>query len=286
MFGGLGNQLFQYCFGKYLANILETSVKYDVQTEILLRNFTPRELELNAFCLPIIIASKEEIGKMKYFSNGLLEKVERRLTKRFPTLRSTYFVESHLHGIIQTENIKDNCYYEGYWQSYYYPMTDKFLINNIDLSNIKVDSEQCNIVSEINNTNSISIHIRRGDYISIKVNTKIFHTCDLEYYYNAIAFFNLKFKNPRYFVFTDDVIWATNNLLAENLTFVSGNQPSIDMYLMSLCKHNIIANSTFSWWGAWFNSNDDKIIIAPKQWYVGKQNENLKCLILDKWIQM
>ncbi|MPN39089.1 O-antigen biosynthesis glycosyltransferase WbnK [bioreactor metagenome] len=122
------------------------------------------------------------------------------------------------------------------------------------------------------------MHIRRGDYVNTYSN--YYHILDDTYYLNAIAYIRDKCTNTKLFVFSDDIEWAQNNYKdIENIIFVAQNKSYEDMYLMSLCKHNIIANSSFSWWGAWLNENDNKIVIAPKKWF---KNEKMKNSILPK----
>ena len=287
LFGGLGNQLFQYSFGKYLANQLNTSVRFDVQTDVILSNFTPRGLGLSAFNIKIDLATNENINEMKFFSNGFFEKVERKVTQKFPSLRNTYFVESLSHRLIEPMFIRDNCYYEGYWQAYeYLTLNEKICFNSDILAGSNISGNQIELINEIKTTDSVSLHIRRGDYISIKVNSKIFQICTLDYYQNAIAFIEKKIENPVFFVFSDEIEWAKENLRGDNFVFVTGNEPSTDLYFMSLCKHNIIANSTFSWWGAWLNQDRNKIVIAPNQWYVGELNDSFRNLIPQCWIRI
>jgi hypothetical protein len=286
LFGGLGNQLFQYCFGQYLANQLNTDVKYDVQCDKKSKNFTPRLLGLLSFNIEIETVYNVDIRKMKWFSTGLFERIERKIVQKFPEINKYYFVELDQHNVILSENLTNNCYYDGYWQSYKYlqiiedKLRTEIIIKEID------NKAQLELIREIGNCQSVSLHVRRGDYISIKVNTKVFNLCSLEYYEDAIAYLLCKYKNSIFFVFSDDIEWANNNFKGDNFRFVTGNEPAMDMYLMSLCKHNIIANSTFSWWGAWLNTNVDKTVIAPKSWYNPNSKFKTKTLIPDTWVRI
>lgn len=285
--GGLGNQLFQYAFGRYLACQLNTFVEYDIQTIQNAKNFTKRSLGILDFNIQIDIASKKNIGKLKYFTQGIFVRIERKLSQKLPILFKSYFVESGLHSEIDKMYIKDNCYYDGYWQSFRYLETNRnLLIEQISISKISEEDKLLLINNQINNSPSISIHIRRGDYISIKKNSDIFHVCSMAYYDKAIAYFKDRYINPKFHVFTDDIEWAKMNFVGNQFNFVVGNEPAEDMILMSRCKHNIIANSTFSWWGAWLNTNEQKIVIAPKQWYIGDLNKLTVNLIPDTWIRI
>ena len=121
----------------------------------------------------------------------------------------------------------------------------------------------------ISKENSVSIHIRRGDYLD-KTNKSIFENiCTLNYYNQAIQYIIEHFEQPVFYIFSDDILWVKEQLSLPNAFFVdwnSGKQSWEDMFLMSLCKHNIVANSTFSWWGAWLNQNKDKVVLCPTKY--------------------
>jgi hypothetical protein len=286
IWGGLGNQLFQYNFGKYLASQLSTKVLYDIQIINNHRGFTPRDLNITLINIQLEIASKEDINKMKDCTNGFLSRIERKLAQKFPHLFSSFQVESTPHNIIDSHNLKDNCYYDGYWQNYQYLMTMELIFQNEFSLKSPLSENLKESVEKIKSSQSISIHIRRGDYISIKKNYKFYGVCSKIYYENAIQFITRNLFKPTFYIFSDDLSWAKENFIGHQYNFITGNQPAEDLYLMSLCKHNIIANSTFSWWGAWLNQNAEKIVIAPKQWYNGELNKNTVDLIPSSWIRM
>jgi hypothetical protein len=127
---------------------------------------------------------------------------------------------------------------------------------------------------------SVSIHVRRGDYLSIQdyhpVQTK-------EYYIKAISEFS---SDSIFFVFSDDISWCKDNLSEINCRCIEGQNDYEDMFLMSMCKHNIIANSSFSWWGAWLNNNPDKKVIAPKNWFGPSCPHNTKDLLPEIWMKL
>jgi len=284
--GGLGNQLFQYGFGQYLANELKTSVLYDIQTNLSIKDFTPRTLGLLNFKLELNIASKNDIRKIKFFTKGIFDRIERKLVKTIPFINKKYIIESTTTKTKSVFEIKDNCYYDGYWQQFkYLELNESLLKKQIHLNN-SFEIENSAIINEIRNSHSVSIHIRRGDYVSIKKNTKIFQKCSKQYYENAIQYFEKRNYKPVFYIFSDDIVWAKNNFKGDKFKFITGNQPAEDMFLMSLCNHNITANSTFSWWGGWLNSNLDKTVITPKSWYVGELNTIIDVLIPKQWIQI
>lgn len=285
--GGLGNQLFQYSFGRYLSLKHNVELKFDANLSLNNANFTSRSLGLSKFKIDLNFANRHELEKYKLLNNGILARLERKIIQKIPFLNKKNIVEEPFK-ILDKEMLPDNCYYDGYWQSEYYFETISVLIRkDLDL-NLDLNEANRILENQIINSTSVSIHIRRGDYISITSNKKIYSICSLEYYKRAISHFNQKFKDPTFFVFSDDINWVTENFKGENLKIVDINQdnPHADLYLMSKCKHNIIANSSFSWWGAWLNSFEDKEIISPKEWYLNaKTNDNaLRSLIPNDWV--
>jgi len=283
--GGLGNQLFQYAFGQYIAKVLRVSVKYDLQTNLSLNNFTVRNVELMNYDFDFIVATSDDVKSLNYTYSAFYTRIKRKFAQKFPKFSNSLFVEDKLHQVFDNISLKDNCYYDGYWQSYVYLSINKdILMSQICLNKFSFGSEK--LIERINSANSISLHVRRGDYISIKKNNDIFHVCSIDYYRDAIELIESKVSNPQYFIFSDDIEWAKQNFIGSEYIFVEGNNPHIDMYLMSLCENNIIANSTFSWWGAWLNSYVDKIVVAPKLWYIGNVNNKLENFIPEQWIRI
>lgn len=283
--GGLGNQLFQYAFGRYLAILFNTKVKFDLQFHSNGENYTTRELGLTKFKIDLEIASHEEIRNYKLFNNEFLSRIERKLIQQIPLTSKKVSVEK-LFEIIPS--FRNNCYYDGYWQCEYYFEPIKDIIRK-DLT-LRYDLDEANkkFAHEISKSTSISLHVRRGDYLSIQSNYEIFNVCDLDYYLRAIEIVKEKFPNPFFYVFSDDITWAKQVFKEKifKIVDINPNNPSADMYLMSQCKHNIIANSTFSWWGAWLNTNERKLVIAPKKWYINNKlnAKAVKNLIPEDWL--
>lgn len=279
--GGLGNQMFQYAYAKALGKR-----GYEVKLDISV--FETYKLhggyQLDKYNIDLEVSSKKE--NMKYYSNSLLSKVLRRVgieTSKAVRERSLLFDESFL-------NVEDNNYIEGYFQSEKYFKS----IRDILLEQLTVKQELSNYTKEIENKiqsspNSCSIHIRRGDFVNSD-NINIHGSCDLEYYEKAIEHLEEKIDSINYFVFSDDISWCKENLNLPNAVFVNSKEkriPQEDMYLMSLCGHNIIANSSFSWWGAWLNQNKEKIVITPKRWFADDElEEQSKDIICKNWVRL
>ena len=137
----------------------------------------------------------------------------------------------------------------------------------------------------IENCNAASLHVRRDDYLSTTYAYGFGGICTTAYYQNAIAYMKEKTIDPAFFVFSDDINWCRENLDVEGATFVDcnhGDESWQDMFLMSKCKHNIIANSSFSWWGAWLNNNTNKIVVAPDRWWNGLKDD----VVPETWIRI
>lgn len=253
--GGLGNQMFQYAYGRSLSIRKKGLFKY-----FFIHHYgdTDRQYELGVFNL------KGE----KY--NG-------------------FFAELVLI-IFRFFHIRSSSVISGYWQNpNYFSNYEKEIREDFQFIT-PLDSKNKGILKLINDTNSVSVHVRRGDYVLDKRTNNFHGTCTMKYYRKAITYISRKVKNPVYFIFSDDPNWARKNLNMDKATHVSwnkGKESFKDMLLMSQCKHNIIANSSFSWWGAWLNTNSGKIVIAPNKWFENvKAQKNAKNLIPKEWIKI
>ena len=266
---GLGNQLFQYCVARSLADNLGTSLGLDV------RDFNENSPYLMGLKHFNIRADFNPPGMIKHKKNGyfkyLIDVVRRK--------QKFVYKEPHLNFDKNVFSLSDSSYLKGYWQ------TEKYFIKNKvnilrDLKIISHQNEKNKIISsKIANKTSVSLHIRRGDYISNSAYNSTHGTCSLAYYTNAVNLLINKIGgNFKVFAFSDDPEWVSSNLkLPVDIYFVKNNSSEYnyeDLRLMSECDHNIIANSSFSWWGAWLNTNYNKIVITPSKWYGDKSTKN------------
>ncbi|MBT8579342.1 alpha-1,2-fucosyltransferase [Polynucleobacter paneuropaeus] len=281
--GGLGNQMFQYAAGRAMALRNNALFKLDISEFNAYSLHQGFELS-SVFKCSIAIANKQEIS-------SILGWLKFRLFRRkiFDFLwGSNLLLEPHFQYSDILEKKVDQAYLTGYWQSELYfkdfveSIRDDFTFKNpLTLENQK-------LVDRMNSSNSVSLHVRRGDYIHNPITMAIHGACSLEYYSMAIAEMEQALENPEFFIFSDDINWVKENLkISYPHTFINHNTGSDsyrDMQLMSLCKNNIIANSSFSWWGAWLNLNPEKIVIAPKQWFATEINTN--DLIPMEWIRL
>ncbi len=279
--GGLGNQLFQYAYAKSL------QLKgYDVKIDISAFNEYKLHGGYQLDKYKISLISSKDYENKQFYSRKLFSKILYKLNLK----RKNIHKESNLLFDSSLLQIRDNTYMEGYFQSEKY-------FNNIR----NVLLEECTIKAKLSDyalkikqdiesfNNSCSIHVRRGDFTN-KDNKNIHGSCSLEYYRNAIDYMEKKYNNMKYYIFSDDISWCKENLKIKNIEYidcVENRIPHEDIYLMSLCKHNIIANSSFSWWGAWLNKNKDKIVISPKRWFTSNYlQEQSKDIMCESWIKL
>lgn len=271
--GGLGNQMFQYATARALATKYHTDLILDINEfdRYELRNF-----ELDKFKIRASIVNK----------NYLVKKIFKKLnlTKLVPN----YYLEKSLKYDSELNNCTKNAYLEGYFQNerYFKLIRDELLVDFIIKDSLSSYTHELKNLIE-NSKNSVSLHIRRGDYISNNQTNSTHGTCSLEYYDKAIGYIKNQIGDLKIFVFSDDVEWSKENLKYDNIYFVEADKnkiPHEDIYLMSLCNHNIIANSSFSWWGAWLNNNNEKIVIAPKRWFLDKEMQaQATGIVCENW---
>ena len=279
--GGLGNQIFQYAYAKSLQQ-----KGYEVKIDI--SAFETYKLhggyQLDKYNIDLPVSTKEENDK--FCKNNITSKILKKLGFDFSKKtqeKSLLFDNTRL-------NIEDDDYIEGYFQSekYFKDIRDiilkQFVINQVVLGYTKEIEYKI-----LSSQNSCSLHIRRGDFINSK-NISIHGVCDVEYYINSMQYIEGKAKDINYFIFSDDMEWVKESLTIERAIYIESEEkriPHEDVYLMSLCHHNIIANSSFSWWGAWLNQNKEKIVIAPKNWYADEKLESQSGdVVCESWVRV
>jgi len=289
--GGLGNQMFQYAAARALALKLNCDVRLDItayKTYQMHNGFELCKYALDQHTLKLDAltgdAQNQSIGQSQ-FSFGRLKRF---LARKTNAIKPNFFVEKDFSFDSALFDQSLPVTIEGYWQSYkYFSDVREQILKDFRLLQSPTSLNEI-LAKKISKSNSVSIHIRRGDYVS-NANANSYHgICGSEYYQNAINKIEAKVSNPSYFIFSDDIEWCRLNLnVPGDSTFIGhnrGDQSHFDMHLMSLCKHNIIANSSFSWWGAWLNANLNKCVIAPKQWFAVDKN-TADLLPLD-WVRI
>ena len=285
---GLGNQMFQYALGRRISYINNTPLILDINNYSI-SLATPRKYMLHIFNI------KEKFT----FFNKIPRKKPLRLLRRYTDnlinyyrksiLKLSYIKEKHFHFDPAILTLKDNVYLEGCWQSekYFYDISD--IIRKDFTFKKEPDNINRKMIEKISNTNSVCVHVRRGDYVSNPAVAEKHGICSNEYYNTCINFIKEKVSNPHFFIFSDDPEWAQINIKPDyQATYINHNgsdKDYEDMRLMIHCKHFIIANSSFSWWGAWLGEYSDKLVLAPEKWFNTKELD-IKDIIPDRWIRV
>lgn len=284
--GGLGNQMFQYAAAKALAKRLGTSPAIDLYPLIKKTQATARPYELGIFNIDAPVVSTLR-GKMLTKARPFVQK-----HKEF-FWRFGLFVDGYAILYLPVfETIKGNVMMSGYFQNEKYFRGAEADIRRDFTFRHPLEGRNKEIAQQLAASESVSIHIRRGDYVQNTVAASNFITCDISYYERAVAHICEKIDSPSFYIFSDDFEWVRKNVNFENnpVSFVDwnrGDKSCLDMQLMSLCKHNITANSSFSWWGAWLNANPDKVVVCPAKWFrEEKKNEWLKDFYPKEWRMM
>lgn len=286
--GGLGNQMFQYAAARSLSFEHQTKLKLDTR-EFAYHGF--RKYSLNHFNIQEEFASKREIENLL----GYYKCKAAKLMKFLRLDASAQII--HFNNIVEEKNLffdkdflfnPDDTYLKGYWQSEKYFSDIKDIIRqefSFKAAQAKTNAE---ISESIRNTESVSIHFRRADYVNNPITNEYHGLCDISYYKTAIELILEKVSNPCFFVFSDEPEWVKENFSINFPTTIVTHNGSLhaheDLRLMTQCKHNIIANSSFSWWGAWLNQNPDKIVTAPAKWYQAKVEFNMDDVVPQEWI--
>lgn len=288
LYGGLGNQLFQYAAGLAIAVRNRVKLKLDITAFEVCKL---RKYSLMHFNIMEDFASASEIHDVRYpFGRKISNLMYKMPESVFPRKYRRYVCEQNTFKYdAMISKIKTPVYIDGYWQAegYFHEITDQIRSHFI----IKTLSNSINeaIASRIKQTESVSLHVRRGDYISNPDFNRVHGCCSLDYYQRAIEIIKSHLLNPTFFLFSDDLAWVKKNIKTDSETFIMDqNDPSHDyedLRLMCLCKHHIIANSTFSWWGAWLSQFLKKIVIAPICW-INDQSVDTRELIPHEWTRI
>lgn len=276
--GGLGNQMFQYAAGRALS--YHRGIDFFLHPDFTGNKITPRNYRLNNLNV-IESFAKDDHGAQFWSKNSpdLIKKLLVQFQHYYPCMKNGYLDDNLVYLFPGSINKFENIYLDGFWQS------EKFFrdIKDIIKKEFTIKNEPSllnkNMIEKIIETNSVSVHIRRGDFITNVAANQCHGVCSLDYYFTAIDTITESINNPHFYIFSDDPEWCRNNFnIRYPVTFISHNGPDHDyedLRLMSTCKHHIIANSSFSWWGAWLCEYDEKLIFAPKKWFkISQFNES------------
>ncbi len=288
LIGGLGNQLFQYAAARALALRHGTTVKLDLTG---FESYGLRRYELGSYPIAATIAAPEEIAAISAPPPaGLIG----RLAARLKGPKPGHYREPHFHYDPGLAAQALPLYMDGYWQSERYFADAAATLRRELTPHAPLEPENARIAdmiqgAVIRGATAVSLHVRRGDYVT-NAHTNAYHgVCSLDYYRAAVAHVTATCPDAHFFVFSDDHGWTRDNLTTGRpTTFVEANPADRgfrDMQLMAMCRHHIIANSSFSWWGAWLNPAPDKIVVAPARWFAA-DDKDTSDLVPKAWVRL
>lgn len=284
--GGLGNQLFEYALGRHLAELNNDELLLDTTG---FETYKLHSYGLGPFNIRQTFATPTQVRSFRKYRR----KPSRAwfLYNRLIADPNRYVEERRFNFDTEILTRKSPIYLEGFWQ------TEKYFVGIEDIIRQEVTvatplpSRDKKVANQIAAVNAVSLHVRRTDYATDQKTLEYHGLCSIEYYRQAAGLIGAKHPSPHFFVFSDDHQWTKGNLkLPYPVTHVDHNGPDKnyeDLRLMSLCRHHIIANSSFSWWGAWLNPRKDKTVIAPARWFNNvKANVDTRDVVPDSWIRL
>ncbi|MGB5833991.1 MAG: alpha-1,2-fucosyltransferase [Thiohalocapsa sp.] len=293
---GLGNQMFQYALGRHLALLRNTELKIDTSpySAWYMKVFNSyshdeRYYGLDVFSIDAGFANHSELWQLRKKHIGYLARKsflrsrQKEKTSGKPTI---FFDKTPFRFNPEVFSCGKDAIFTGFWQNEkYFEDIDDVLRDDFRFRQ-EPDSNNHRWLDRIRTENSISVHVRRGDYEKVAGIRRTFGLCAVDYYHNSLSCIGQRVTNPVVYVFSDDPDWAESNIEMEfPAIFMRHNKNGKDhedLRLMSNCKHNIIANSTFSWWAAWLNENEKKIVIAPRKWT--NEFDYSNAIIPSRWI--
>lgn len=285
--GGIGNQMFQFAHGLSISLDTDRPLRLDVSE---FDNYSLHHgYELSrVFVGPFVTATQSDIdGVLGWRGKRYIKKLLAR--RYFKSIRpNRFFIEENLAHSEAAKFNEAPVYIQGYWQSEKYFIRHELAVREAFIFKNTLDYDNAELAERINTSNAVAVHIRRGDYVSNKQTNRIHGLCSIQYFQKAIEEIIKKVEKPSFFIFSDDINWVKKNIVFPKLhVYVENNiglRSYIDMHLMSLCKHHIISNSSFSWWGAWLKKTAG-FTIAPFPWFA-KQTLVDDSLIPDYWTKL
>ncbi|MEO8587735.1 MAG: alpha-1,2-fucosyltransferase [Flavobacteriales bacterium] len=286
--GGLGNQMFQYALGRKLAITRGAELYLDLSFfDLPAGVHTSRPFELDVFNVEFQRAPEAMLRSFERIRSSRPRMVLQRIAPGLSPLR--LFHERGFPFDPAVFDMVADTYLDGHWQSEQY-FNDVNEVIREDFTFVHpADQEVQRTLDRIGACNAVSLHIRRGDYVTHGPAGQFHGVCGVDYYARAVAFLRERVEAPSLFIFSDDLAWAREHLHFDlPMTFVDagaeiGNWN--DMRSMSHCEHHIIANSSFSWWGAWLNPDPDKIVVAPARWFLDNAIDS-RDLVPTSWITL
>jgi Glycosyl transferase family 11 len=268
LLGGLGNQLFQYAAGRSVANFLGRPLLIDIRT--ILAEAPVRHYDLGAFRIREGFVTGLEAFYTRWLGSVRVGGVFRSL---FPGANSYKYLRDREEGFDERVFAPHDgpIVLHGYWQSYRYSERSVDELRRELAFRNEPDRDNAVLLQDVQSCESVCVHVRRGDYVNNPSFSENLGTCDMDYYKHAFEIIAARVSRPKFFLFSDEPAWASSNLRfpgpAVTVDHNNGKSDAEDLRLMSRCRHFIIANSSFSWWGAWLSEGRNKIVVAPTRWF-------------------
>jgi hypothetical protein len=284
--GGLGNQMFQYTYAKLLQKRTGDEIHIDYSSFEALDGDNVRVPRIEQFKLSLPPATKEDIKKiciLHHSGNSRSVKYRAGIAVESVINRKYYFEKNRAY--IKPEDIMDNNYFDGYWQSWRYVEEVKDKISKDFVPRQELSENTKSMQKVIQNQNAVFIGVRRGDYSNRPQHYGSFGS---DYYQNAMKYISEYVTNPIFYIFSNDIEWCKNNLDwgTFNVIYRESDQQTSDfeeLMLMASCKHAIIINSSFHWWGATLIDNANKIVCCPIKWWFDDKPIDI---IPDNWVRI
>ena len=284
--GGMGNQMFQYAMALSVAQKLGVALKMDL-CSLLDRSkgdFVYRNYDLSIFSVPPDFVHSESLLRnlSTLKSSGVTKFFRNRVNRGRRHVKETAF---HYDPKYQNEAV-DNTIFEGWFQSHRYFSDITPLIKQRFTFKDPILPESQELLQEIKNTNAVCLNVRRTDFL--KVDT--LNATNLDYFLKAARLMSERTENPEFFVFSDDIAWCRENIKLNHPVTVVGHEHKGKKFgnylqLMIACRHFIIPNSSFAWWAVWLNDHEEKIVIAPKNWFTDSTIDTSD-LVRNDWLRI
>jgi len=279
--------MFQYAAGRAISLEQNVPLRLDVSGFASYRLHHGFELARIFDCAIDIATEKDIQDVVGHRAGGVLRKIlVRPCGAVFRGHR--FIVEPYFHYWPGIKKVPQECYLVGYWQSERYFRDIAPAIRSDFVFKMPPEGLNAELAEWIAQVNAVSLHVRRGDYVSNPVTNATHGVCSLDYYRDAVRYVSDRVEKPHFFIFSDDAAWAKEHLKVDfphqYLDYNHGAESYNDMRLMSMCRHHIIANSSFSWWGAWLNPDMNKIVVAPKKWFA--DDRNTEDLFPQGWVTL
>ena len=268
--GGLGNQLFQYTFARLLEQLTGDKVKLDMQAYKSLLHDPIRRPRLLKFNIALLTADEDEIADkclLKHSDKVFSYKYKFQIATE-ALFNHKYFFEKN-RDYIKPASVLNYDYYDGYWQSWRYVDAVWEIVKKDLVPNYDIDITTKKMIEHVKGENSVFLGVRKGDYSS---SVSHYGTFGNKYYQKAMNYVCEKIRNPVFYVFSNDIPWVKANINFSGRNVIYREPEGIvddfeDLLIMAACKHSIIINSTYHWWGARLYDSPNKIVVAPEKWF-------------------